>query len=220
MQTPRQPTLLTWQPTQDAVAVHALHREVLTRTPPGMVRPDPLSHFEAHAGETGQTLGCYAADGSLAGYGILGLRSGTVDHLADMLGADPATLCVLDGAAALPEWRGYGIHRLAIAQRIALARSLGRMLVAATVAPENVRSMFGLLDAGLFIRRFATLYGGLPRLVLLGELARRPPAPTPQLSVPARDLAAHRAALDAGLTGYGCRKEEAGDAWVVDYAAI
>jgi hypothetical protein len=220
MQTPRQPTLLTWQPTQDAVAVHALHREVLARTPAGMVRPDPLCHFEAHAGEAGQTLGCYAADGSLAGYGILGLRSRTVDHLADMLGADAATLCVLDGAAALPEWRGYGIHRLAIAQRLALARSLKRALVAATVAPENVRSMRGLLDAGLRIRRFATLYGGLPRLVLQGDLARSRPTPTPELSVPVRDLAAHRNALDAGLTGCGCRKEVSGDAWLVDYAAI
>jgi GNAT superfamily N-acetyltransferase len=218
MQAHRQPTQLTWQLTQDAGRVHALHRQVLARTPDGMVRPDPLSHFEAHAGESGQTLGCYAADGSLAGYGILGLCSLTVDHLADMLGADAAALCVLDGAAALPEWRGHGIHSLSIIRRIALARSLGRTLVAATVAPDNVRSMRGLLDAGLRIRRFATLYGGLPRLVLQGELTCGLPPPCLTLSVPVRDLAAHRNALDAGLTGYGCRRE-AGDAWVVDYAA-
>jgi GNAT superfamily N-acetyltransferase len=218
MQAPRQPTLLTWRPTQDAGRVHALHREVLAHTPDGMVRPDPLSHFEAHTGESGQTLGCYAADGSLAGYGILGLCSHTVLHLADLLRTDPGALCVLDGAAALPEWRGYGIHRLAIAERLALARTLGRSLVAATVFPDNVRSMRGLLDAGLRIRRFATLYGGLPRLVLQGELARSCPLPAPTLTVPVRDLAAHRHALDAGLTGYGCRKE-ADDTWVVDYAA-
>jgi hypothetical protein len=218
MQAPRQPTQLAWRPTQDAGRVHALHREVLEHTPDGMVRPDPLSHFEAHAGEAGQTLGCYAADGSLAGYGILGLHSRTVDHLADLLGADASALCVLDGAAALPAWRGYGIHRLAIAERLALARSLGRSHVAATVAPDNVRSMRGLLDAGLHIRRFASLYGGLPRLVLHGRLSREQVPPPPILSVPVRDLAAHRRALAAGLTGYACRKID-GDTWVVDYAA-
>jgi GNAT superfamily N-acetyltransferase len=218
MQAPRQPTQLTWLITQEAVRVHTLHCEVLERTPDGMVRPDPLSHFEAHAGAAGQTLGCYAADGTLAGYGILGLHSHTVSHLAGMLGADAAALCVLDGAAALPEWRGYGIHRLAIAHRIALARSLGRTQVAATVAPENVRSMRGLLDAGLRIRQFANLYGGLPRLVLQGELALGHSPLASALCVPVRDLAAHRSAIDAGLTGYACRKV-AEDAWVVDYAA-
>jgi hypothetical protein len=37
------------------------------------------------------------------------------------------------------------------------------------------------------------------------------------MSVPVRDLAAHRAALNAGLTGRACRQDAAG-AWVVDYA--
>jgi hypothetical protein len=153
----------------------------------------------------------------LVGYGILGLHSHTVDHLAYLLDANPACLCVLDGAAALQEWRGHGIHRQSIAQRLALAQSLKRELVAATVAPDNVRSMRALLDAGLRIRRFAALYGGLPRLVLQRALAGAEAPAKAQLSVPVRDVAAHRNALDAGLAGCVCRQNAEG-AWVVDYA--
>jgi hypothetical protein len=182
-----------------------------------MVRPDRIEHFEAHTGQSGQTLGCFTADGTLVGYGILGLCSDTLDHLADLLDTNPAQLCVLDGAAALPEWRGYGLHRQAIAGRIALAQSMGRVMVAATVAPDNVRSMRALLDAGLRIRRYAGLYGGLPRLVLQGTAARAAAPASAQLSVPVRDLAAHRTALDAALAGCACRQDAAG-AWVVDYA--
>jgi hypothetical protein len=217
MQAPLQPTHLTWRITHDAARVHDLHRDVLAHTPQGMVRPDPLAHFESHAGESGQTLGCFASDGALVGYGVLGLRSNTVAHLADLLTVDSADLCLLDGAAALSVWRGHGIHRQSIEHRMALGRKMGRSLVAATVAPDNVRSMRALLDAGLRICHFACMYGGLPRLVLQGDLSGAHPAAEIRLSVQVRDLAAHQAALDTGLTGRACRQDAAG-AWVVDYA--
>jgi hypothetical protein len=217
MQAPLQPTHLAWRISQDAAPVHALHCDVLAHTPQGMVRADSLSHFESHAGESGQTLGCFAPDGTLVGYGVLGLRSDTVAHLAHLLAVDATKLCLLDGAAALPKWRGHGIHRQSITHRMALGQATGRALVAATVAPENVRSMRALLDAGLRICHFSNMYGGLPRLVLQGDLARGEETANAQMSVPVRDLAAHRAALDAGLTGRACRQDAAG-AWVVDYA--
>jgi GNAT superfamily N-acetyltransferase len=213
------PAHLTWRVTSDAARVHALHRAILANTPAGMVRPDPLAHFEAHTGACGQTLACFDHDGALAGYGILGLASPTVVHLAQLLSAEAARVAVLDGAAALPEWRGHGLHRRLVALRIELARTLGRSVVVASVAPANIRSLRGLLDSGMLVRRFAMLYGGLPRLVLQRELARSPPPPVAQLSVPARDAAAHRSAIDAGLTGYACRQSADG-AWLVDYGLI
>jgi GNAT superfamily N-acetyltransferase len=211
------PVRLSWRPTHDPARVYALHLKVIARTPPGMMRPDPLSHFAAHAGANGQTLGCFTPDDILIGYGVLALHSPTVDHLADLLDIEPGRLAILDGAAALPEWRGHGIHRLAITQRMELAQSLGRSAVAATVAPENIRSLRGLLDCGLTIRGHAMLYGGMPRLLLRRDLGRGPGLLLAQQSVPARDIKAHRKALDAGLTGYACRQDESA-AWVVDYA--
>ena len=126
---------------------------------------------------------------------------------------------MLDGAAALPEWRGHGLHRCAIDQRIKHARSLGRTIVGATVAPENIRSTRGLLGAGLQVRRFALLYGGLPRLVLRRDLERQHTPRRAELSVPVADGHAHQRALALGLAGFACRQAPDG-AWVVDYGRL
>lgn len=209
----------TWRACADAARIHALHLSVLARTPAGMMRADSLAHFDAHAGPAGRILGCFLDDGTLAAYGVLGLDSPTVHHLAALLGTDPLRFAVLDGAAALPEWRGHGLHRHAIGQRIAHARALGRMAIGATVAPANVRSVRGLLAAGLQVRRFAMLYGGLARLVLLRDLECGDPPRHAELSVAVADHAAHGAALAAGLAGYACRQGPCGQ-WLVDYGRL
>jgi hypothetical protein len=205
--------------TQDeAAAVHALHAGVFARTPAGMVRPDDLEHFERHSEALGRILGCFA-DGELVAYGVLGMHSHTAEHLADLLElapADRARICVLDGAASLPEWRGRSLHCAAIAERCALGRSLGRTLVAATVAPENMRSLRGLLKEGFTIHRYAIVYGGLARLIVQRDLLA--PAPQWQLAsrVPVPDHPGHQSALAAGLVGYDCWQDE-DKTWHIDY---
>jgi ribosomal protein S18 acetylase RimI-like enzyme len=208
-----------WRVTGDAARTHALHAAVVAQTPAGMLRPDPLAHFEAHTGAAGQTLGCFLPGGALAAYGVLGLHSATVEHLAELLDADPVRLAVLDGAAALPEWRGHGLHRHAIEQRIVHAHTLGRTIVAATVAPENIRSVRSLLAAGLQVRRFALLYGGLPRLVLRRDLAHQRTPRQIELSVHLADTPAHQRALDRGLVGHACRQASDGS-WLLDYGRL
>jgi hypothetical protein len=214
--------VLAWRTMRanEAQAVHALHTHVASLTPAGMVRPDRLEHFERHVAECGRILGCFA-DGELVAYGVLGLDSPTVDHMAELLNLtarERSRLCVLDGAASLPEWRGRRLHCAGIAERMALGRELGRTLVSATVAPENMRSLRGLLKEGFTVRRYAIVYGGLARLVVQRDLLL--PAPQPveaKMQVAAADHEGHQRALAEGLQGYHCW-QDAAQRWFVDYA--
>lgn len=202
----------------EATTVHALHAAVLARTPSGMVRPDALSHFEQHTEKLGRILGCFA-DGELVAYGVLGIHSETVHHLSDLLqlsAAERARLCVLDGAASLPAWRGHSLHCVAIAERSALGRSLGRSLVAATVAPENLRSLRGLLKEGFTIHDFGYVYGGLARLIVKHDLLAPATAWRTASTVAVSDYSAHQAALARGLVGHACT-QDADKNWHIEY---
>lgn len=212
------PARATWRLTDDAAAAHALHSAVLAVAPGGIVRPDPLAHFTAHTGQLGVTLGCFLDSGAMVAYGVLGLHSPVVGHLADLLAVDQRQLCVLDGAAALPEWRGYGVHQAAIEQRIAFGAAAARPLVAATVSPHNLRALRSVLRAGLRIERFGMLYGGLPRLIVLRHPRAAPPRLEQARLVEAGDHDGHQAALADGLVGYGCLQRDDG-AWLVQYGA-
>jgi hypothetical protein len=214
--------VFTWRTMRpdEAQAIHALHCHVAALTPAGMVRPDRLDHFERHVAECGRILGCFA-DGELVAYGVLGLDSPTVDHMAELLdldAADRARMCVLDGAASLPEWRGRRLHCAGIEERMALGRELGRTLVAATVAPENMRSLRGLLKEGFVVRRYAIVYGGLARLVVQRDLLLPLPQPAAtKVQVAAGDHVGHQRALAEGLQGRHCWQDDA-QQWFVDYA--
>ena len=202
----------------EAGAVYALHAAVLARTPSGMVRPDELAHFEQHAEQLGRILGCFAGQ-ELVAYGVLGIHSYTVQHLADLLGLseqDRARACVLDGAASLPEWRGHSLHCVAIAERSALGASLGRSLITATCAPENLRSLRGLLKEGFTIHGFAYVYGGLARLIVKHDLLAAA-GPWQLVSrVAVADHAAHQAALEQRLVGYSCVQGD-DKSWHIEY---
>lgn len=204
----------------EAANVHALHASVLAHTPAGMVRPDELSHFERHTEELGRILGCFA-DGELVAYGVLGIHSGTVIHLSDLLQLsepDRARACVLDGAASLPEWRGHSLHCAAIAERSALGRSLGRTLVTATVAPENLRSLRGLLKEGFTIHAFGYVYGGLARLIVKHDLLAPEVVWQTVTTVPVRDYSGHQTALTCGLVGHAC-VQDSDNNWQIAYGA-
>lgn len=204
--------------------VHDLHATVNATTPPGMVRLDDRCHFERHVEERGLILGCFV-DGELVAYGVLGLDSPTVDHMAHLLHlteSERERLCVLDGAATLPQWRGHHLHCRCIEERMALGRQLGRTLVAATVAPENLRSLRGLLKEGLVVRRYAQLYGGLARLVLQRDLLAAPQRRATRMQVEAGDHEGHQRALADGLQGYQLVQDSHGKAqrWLLEYGSV
>jgi hypothetical protein len=209
-----------WRPLrqEEARLAWALHAEVFAATPAGMVRPDRLDHFEQHIQQSGRILGCFIGD-QLVAYGVLGIQSGTVAHLASLLALAPddrRRACVLDGAASLPPWRGHNLHRAAIDARGELARALGRTLMLATVAPENMRSLRGLLLQGYTVHGYATVYGGLPRLLMARDLLRPQSEWQAARQVLAADHAGHQCALAEGLRGYGCQ-QDANKAWHIMY---
>jgi GNAT superfamily N-acetyltransferase len=216
MTKPQDTTNFTWRLTDDAAGLHALHCTVSAKAPPGMVRPDSLSHFERHVGAQGKTVGCFLDDGELVAYGVLGMSSPTVVHLATLLGTDEAHLCVLDGSSTRPAWRGHGLHRAAIEQRIGQARLLGRAVVAATVAPENIRSLRSLFHERFEVRHFAIMYGGLARLVVQRAIDPVEHHWHREMSVAVADYLSHRNALAAGMHGYACERNAAGT-WMIDY---
>lgn len=202
----------------EAAQVHQLHRNVLAQMPAGLVRPDELSHFEQHAQALGRIL-CCRADGELVAYGVLGMDSHTVDHMAELLGAGPAgraRMCVLDGAASLPEWRGRRLHCAAIEERMALGRELGRTLVVATVAPENMRSLRGLTLEGFSVCGYALVYGGLARLLVQRDLLQPEEPWMACRRVAHGDHAGHQRALADGLRGFQCWQDE-NNHWSVEY---
>ena len=229
------PQLLSfsWRSTSDSVAVHALHQRAAATEPVGTVRADPPEHFARHHGDLGQLVGCFREDGTLVAYGVLALALPIVTTLATILGVDAGALCVLDGSAVEPAWRGQRLHDAAIGERLRRAAALGRSQAAATVAPQNIHSLRGLLRAGFEVRRFVVLYGGLPRFVVYRPIHADPVGPHFQghlnsmgraaqprdaldTSLELGDLAAHQAALGAGLVGYACRQDAAGG-WRIDY---
>lgn len=205
-----------WHVSGDAGAAWAIHTAAITPAPAGLVRPDPLSHFESHTGRDGVILACMHGAGQMVGYGVLGIGSPMAAHLADLLGADAARFAILDGAAALPEWRGHGLHQAAIVERIAYAAQRGRTLIGATVSPRNLRSLRSMFRAGFTVHAAALMYGGLERLLLSRDTLAVAPQAAPVLRVDAGDFGAHQAALAAGLVGLDLLQEPGG-AWRAGY---
>ena len=88
---------------RDVSRVHQIHREALNGLPPGMVRPDDISQFVRHTGPAGLIVCCAANGEHMIAYGVLGIRSDTTTHLADLLDldyAERARFAILDGVAA------------------------------------------------------------------------------------------------------------------------
>lgn len=213
---------LVWRTTDDVDAVHALHLASLSTEPPLKVRSDKRAHFEAHQGEGGWTIACFVGTGRMVAYGLLALQLPSVPMMAAILGIDPARLCSIDGMGVHPGWRGRRLHQSAIELRLEHGASLGLTEVAATVAPQNVHSLRGMLQVGFEARRLAYLYGGQARFLVhrLTAPACSTLHPTPrniELSVAVTDVAGHEAALATGLVGHDCRQTSQG-VWLVDYS--
>lgn len=208
--------------TREAPVVHAVHLEALAGMEPGLVRPDSLDHFIAHTGKLGMILGGFAESAGLVAYGVLGISSATVAHMAQVLriGADDRQrFGILDGAASLPAWRGQHLHRELIRERLAHAAQSGCTLTGATVAPGNIPSLRGLMHMHFHVETFATLYGGLPRLVLARDLLAPANSWKLEHKVPSTDIRGHEYALAEGLKGFDCVEGKDGT-WLVHYGHL
>lgn len=194
----------TLVPTEANLA-YQLHLTANADTPPGLVRADNLAHFVANIQDQGRIQGCFVDDKKMVAYGILGIDHANNRKIAELLAlsdADLPNFASLDGAAALAQWRGKRLHSESIQARLTMAREQHRRYIGATVSPDNINSLRGLLEAGFYIKNFAFLYGGLARLVMLLDLD------APQLSwtltdaVATSELTGHQTAIAKGMHGF------------------
>lgn len=147
----------------DLDAMHALHLHSIEGMVVQTVKPETRDFLASLLGGRGRVPGGWAGD-ALVAYGVL-----QHDLLADdaphaLLGLPAAApLCKLAGAAVRRDWRGHGLQRRLIQQRLALA---GASSVFATSAPGNPASWHSLLACGLSVRALQYRYGGHARYLL------------------------------------------------------
>ena len=155
----------------DLQGMHALHLESVAGVAPQAVKPETRAFLQSLLEGRGRVLGGWSGE-QLVAYGVLQHDLLPEDAPRELLGLPPrAGLCKLAGAAVHPAWRGGGLQRWLIQQRIALA---GDCAVFATAAPCNLPSWHNLLAAGLMVRGLQYRYGGhaLPHCIRARGLVR------------------------------------------------
>lgn len=157
----------------DLESVYAMHARLHAHVPP----PAPFvretrDFFARHLGGGGAVLGLSDAQGSLVGYSVLGLPAADdpANFGADLslTPAQRAGVAHLDGTGITPAWRGYGLQRHFIRQRLNMAVAAGRRIALSTAAPENAASLLNLLAEGMQAVALCPKYDGLRFIVLRG----------------------------------------------------
>ncbi|WP_313073670.1 GNAT family N-acetyltransferase [Melaminivora sp.] len=153
---------------QDLQAMHDLHLLGIAGLPAQIVKPESLQFLQELLQGRGHVLGAWE-EGTLVAYGVLQHDLLPEDRPHALLGLAPqAPLRKLAGAVVHPRWRGRGLQRQLILQRLALA---GPEAVFATAAPGNAASWHSLLACGLAVRALQYRYGGHARYLLAREPA-------------------------------------------------
>lgn len=195
----------------DLDAVEALHHRAIGPVPhPEIVKPESRAYFEGILGGRGRTIGLF--DGDLIAYGIL-QHDHTPKDGPHQLMKLPAGLEVgrLAGASVRPDYRGHGLQRVLIAERVAIAPP--GMLLFSTAAPVNAPSWSNLLSEGFPITDIQMFFGGYARYVMVRD-GSRPDAST-VLTVDPADFERQRALFSDGWRGYGRARLETGAPGVV-----
>ena len=195
----------------DLDRLYALHA-ALHRDPDqaGQFVHETRDFFRQHLGEHGRVLGLIADGGALVGYSVLGLPDADDP---DNFGADiglPAgergRVAHLDGTGIHPAWRGLGLQRALIRERLRICEGIGRTIALSTAAPPNRRSLGNLLAAGLIVVALVTKYSS-ERFVLRQDVDRPVPVASAAVGpcVPLPESARHQALLSASWRGIALR---------------
>jgi ribosomal protein S18 acetylase RimI-like enzyme len=180
----------------------ALHALVVQGLAPGLLVRESDDFLRRHLGPDGMTF-AIERDGTMAAYGVLGLRGPEHADVVRRLGLKtPPGLALLDGVGVDTDARGLGLHRMLIRLRIAEAARLGILRAAATVSPKNERSARNLLAEGLLVRARTTMFAGYPRFIVLRTPDDPPGCPaTAGVRVPLDDATRQEELLAAGYAG-------------------
>lgn len=156
---------LRWRSLQvaDFPAMHALHLRSIAHMPSALVKPETPTFLHELLAGRGRVVGAWHGD-TLIAYGVLQHDLLAQDDPRAMLGLN-GTLSVhkLAGAAVDPAWRGHGLQRMLIAQR--MEWNDGAVLFA-TAAPGNPASWRSLMACGFAVRALQYRYGGHARYLL------------------------------------------------------
>lgn len=111
--------------------------------------------------------------GTIAAFLIVRYPGPEPDNLGYYLDFSPRQLgqtALMDSAAVLPAFRGRGLQKKLLARAEAYVRDSGGRYLMATVHPENRGSLGSFLALGYEVAASVTLYGSLPRNIMLKRL--------------------------------------------------
>ena len=157
---------LDWRLLQpaDLDTMEALHRLSIAGMAAQLVKPESRDFLASLLHGRGRVIGAWAGT-QLVAYGVLQHDLlPEYDPRPHLHLAPDHPVAKLAGAAVDPDWRGQGLQRALIAQRMALADS--HTVLFATASPDNIASCHNLQACGFTVRALEHRYGGLPRYLL------------------------------------------------------
>lgn len=152
--------------TADLGDVLALHLRCTQHLDKGLVRRETLPSFQSLL-QCSRFIGLFEQT-RLVAYAVLQHELQVHEKLPPELAAEPQRpQRLLSGMAVAPEWRGQGLQRRLIMQRIAMAEP--QALLFSTAAPGNWHSWNNLLACGFHVRGITERYGGHLRYLMVLE---------------------------------------------------
>lgn len=150
----------------DLEQVLALHMRCTEHLGPDLVRHETLESLRQLL-QRGRFLGMFEQQ-ELVAYGVLLQELQVHEKLPIRIAPDTQRpQAMLAGMAVAPHWRGQGLQRRLIMQRMALVPT--HTLVFSTAAPANWYSWNNLLDCGFHVRDITAQYGEHIRYLLVQE---------------------------------------------------
>ena len=133
---------------------------------------DTEDYMKEHIAAHGFTMLAIAEDGTIAGFFLIKFPGNTEENLGHLLQYSKDRLVKtvhMDMAAVHPDFRGNHLQsRMLLAAEAELKQNhFSPCSCMATVHPENRFSLNNMLRNGYELQLTASLYGGLPRHVLL-----------------------------------------------------
>lgn len=171
---------------------------------PDMYVPEVPDFVDWHlSGERGLVFGIFSADRLIA-CSILGIPRPGMPNFADDLpfAVDPQSVVHIASSMVAPEFRGFGLQKRLIAQRILIAVGLNRPILLARAATSNLVSWRNMLGAGLHIAQLLIMHQTRYRFLMIRDLSQSPPRYQPVRTVLLQDIPGHQQAVKDGLVGY------------------
>lgn len=151
----------------DLETMYALHVCSIAGMSVQAVKPESKEFLHSILAGRGVVMGAWHGT-TLVAYGVLQHDLKPEDlWLAGklLLPGSPPSFYKLAGAAVHPAWRGIGLQRAVIRQRMQIAPVSSVLF--ATASPVNLASWHNLLVCGFAVRDVQYLYGGYARYVLV-----------------------------------------------------